>query len=108
MSWRSLAARKAGERRDAKASEDLTVAYLEVFHSRNPNAEIVLADLADFCGFYAVPGADASAETLRYEQGLRAAFSRIFHFLTLPEEKLRGLEEAARAEALANEEEGIL
>lgn len=99
---------KPGERRSAVAAEELTRAYHAVFGNGSNDAEIVLADLANYCGFYQVPPPDASAEQLRYEQGLRTAYARIHHFLSLTREQHQALETAARAESLADNEEGLI
>lgn len=109
MTWRSSASQMpAGRRRGAQASEHLTRAYLDVFGKETESVEAVLADLANFTGFYKVAPPGTSPETLLYEQGLRAAFGRLSHFLSLPPERLEALEKAARAEALADEEEGLI
>lgn len=109
MSWRTPAVLyPKGQGRGSQASEKLTKAYLDVFGKDNESVEIVLTDLANFTGFYKVPPPGTPPETLLYEQGLRAAFGRLFHFLSLPPDRLEELEKAARAEALVDEEEGIL
>ncbi|KFB11035.1 hypothetical protein [Nitratireductor basaltis] len=107
MTWRSVAT-QAARPRGHEAVEKLSKAYLDVFGREDEATQLVLADLAEFCGFYKVAPPGTPAETLLYEQGLRAAFGRLFHFLSLPPERLKDLEEAARREALANEEEGII
>lgn len=108
MKWRSLAGQMAqGRKRGAISQQRLTAAYLDVFGKQTESVEIVLADLANYCGFYKVPPIGAPPETLLVDQGLRAAFGRLFHFLSLSDDRLAALEKAARAEAQADEEEGI-
>lgn len=109
MKWRTLATQlPAGAARQTKAQEKLAAAYREVFTRDDESVEIVLADLANFCGFYKVPPIGSPPETLLVDQGLRAAFGRLFSFLSLPDERMASLEKAARTEALADDEEGII
>ena len=107
--WRSLASQQGeGRRGGAVSAQRLTAAYRDVFLRADESTEIVLADLANHCGFYKVPPIGSPPETLLVDQGMRSAFGRIFSFLSLPEEMLKALEEAARREAVADEEQGIL
>jgi len=99
MSWRSVA--KQRQLAPVHAEHRLAEAYKAVFGKQSEDIEIVLADLAAHTGFYLVepPGADLSPYQAGYSAGQRAAFGRLFHFLTLSDERMRSLEEAARAEA---------
>jgi len=99
MSWRNLA--KARSAAPSWTEQRLTSAYKEVFGKSSEDVEVVLADLAAHTGFYLVepPGADLSQFQAGYNAGQRAAFGRLFHFLSLSDERMRALEEAARAEA---------
>jgi hypothetical protein len=109
MTWRTISAGfKPGERRSARAKQDLVRAYQTLFGTESEAAEVVLADLANFCGFASVPPVDATAETLRFELGLRTVYARIHEFLSLPRDRLIALEAAAKAESFADQEEGIL
>jgi len=94
----------AGSRRGAKAQQKLTAAYREVFKVGREEAEIVLADLAEFSGFYRVtqPGAG----DLAFNEGMRAVYGRIFRFLRMTDQEIRELEEAARYEAVTSFQEG--
>jgi hypothetical protein len=105
MKWRTVAT-QVKRPRGSKAQLRLTQAYLDVFTREDESTEMVLADLANFCGFYKVPPIGAPPETLLVDQGLRAAFGRLLSFLSLPEARLKALEEAARQEAMADDEEG--
>lgn len=107
MKWRTVAA-QVKPPRGSKANLKLAQAYRDVFMRKDEATEIVLADLANFCGFYKVAPPGTSPETLLFEQGQRTAFGRVFHFLSLPEDRLKALEEAARQEAMADEEEGTI
>lgn len=99
MSWRNLA--KQRQLAPIHAEQRITQAYRAVFGKQSEDVEIVLADLAAHTGFYLVepPGADLSQYQAGYSAGQRAAFGRLFHFLTLSDERMRALEEAARAES---------
>jgi hypothetical protein len=97
---------KPGERRTPKTEVALLAAYRGLFGT-GETAEVVLADLANHCGFYAVDAPGTSSDVLQYRAGMRAAYARIFSFLSLPAERLAALETAARAERLADEEELI-
>lgn len=108
MSWRSIAAYPDSVNRKSAAQDRLTKAYRDVFMRKDEATEIVLADFANFCGFYKVPPIGAPPETLLVDQGLRAAFGRLFHFLSLTDDRLAALEKAAREESLADSEKGII
>lgn len=99
MKWRTKAQHAAYGR--YQAEQKLVGAYHEVFGKETESVEMVLADLAAHTGFYQVepPGVDMTAYQAGYRNGLRAAFGRLFSFLSLSDEQLRALEEAARAEA---------
>lgn len=99
MKWRNVS--KARQALPAHTEQQLHAAYLEVFGKQTEAVEIVLADLAAQTGFYMVepPDADLSLFQAGYSAGQRAAFGRLFHFLSLSDEQLRALEQAARAEA---------
>lgn len=99
MKWRCLAWLR--RQRPNEAELRLAAAYKSVFEKQSEQVEIVLADLAAHTGFYLVdpPGADLSLYQAGYNAGQRAAFGRLFQFLSLSDEQLRALEVAARAEA---------
>lgn len=107
MKWRSLAS-QTRKSRSVVGQDRLIKAYRDVFMRPDESTEIVLSDLANFTGFYKVPPIGSPPETLLVDQGMRSAFGRIFSFLSLPEEKLKAIEEAARREAVADEEQGII
>lgn len=110
MSWVSLASQYSrGRRRGMEAVETLANAYNNVFMG-NPTKneqQIVLADLECESGFVQVvePGPGVS---LDYETGKRFMFGRIFRFLKMTTEEHDELHKAARAEALANSQEGTI
>lgn len=95
-----------GNRRGHRAAHRLVQAYREVFGKSREDVEIVLADLAAFSGFYRVTPPEAG--DLAYNEGKRAVYARIFSLLRMTDEEIRGLEEAARHEAVVSAEEGDL
>lgn len=107
MKWRTRAQYAAYGK--YAAEQQLVAAYAEVFGRESEAVELVLSDLAAHTGFYRVepPNGDLTAYQAGYGNGLRAAFGRLFQFLTLSDEQLRALEEAARQEAAA-EQEGLI
>ncbi len=83
----------------ALADAQLIAAYNSVFVQGREDVELVLTDLANHCGFYKVDDRGASADDLNFDGGKRAAFARIWSFLTLTDQQLELLENAARDEA---------
>lgn len=108
MSWRTIASQEAFKPRGKKAELRLVNAYKAVFGQQNEDVEVVLADLANHCGFYKVAPPGASGDQLQYDAGLRAAFGRLFSFLTLPDDRLAALEAAARAENETDQSQGYI
>lgn len=107
--WHGVSAGfKPGERRSASAQKKLLSAYQDVFGSDNASTQIVLADLANHCGFYAVAAPGVTADALLYDAGMRAAYARIFSFLSATPEQMAALEAAVRSETLTDEQEGNL
>ena len=99
-----------GRRRGAMALKRLSSAYRAVFTgtAMREDADIVTADLADFSGFYRVNGPEVPAEARAFTDGQRAVFGRIFRFIRATDEETRSIEEAARAEAIVDNQEGTL
>lgn len=111
MKWWGLTARmKASEQpsRGIDAEATLVDAYQSVFGGHSPDVEIVLADLADFTGFYRVNAQGIPPDDRAFSDGMRAAFGRLFRFLNQTDEEKRALSRAAREEAMASAEEGII
>lgn len=107
MRWLPLA-RRCAAARGAEAEHLLAEAYRTVFSTRSPEARIVLADLADFTGFYRVNGQGVPPDDRAFTDGMRAAFGRLFRFLNLTDEERAALIDAARAETLASAAHGSL
>lgn len=98
MKWRNVA--KSRVTKPNSCELRLTQAYNSVFGKDDEDVEIVLSDLAAYTGFYQAvqPGLDVSAYQAGHEAGMRAAFARIFYFLSVSDERLRALEVSAQAE----------
>jgi hypothetical protein len=97
-SWRNRA-RLAKAMSSEAADLRLVGAYQGVFGRGGEDVELVLVDLATFCGFYQVEERGAGGDDLNHWAGRRAAFGRIFSFLSLSEGQLKAMEQAARDEA---------
>jgi hypothetical protein len=100
--WRSRARLAKAVSSDA-ADIRLIQAYRSVFGRGGEDVELVLIDLASFCGFYQVEQGGVSADELNHWAGRRAAFGRIFNFLSLSDAQLMAMEQAARDEAASGE-----
>lgn len=107
--WHSIARHFAfGFRRGARADKVLAEAYRATFRDggTDEQRQIVLADFANYTGFYRVSGPGMAAEDRAFADGMRAAYGRVFRFLRLSREELDALEEAARQEAVTDATEG--
>lgn len=96
--------------RGAQSDNALKACYERVFRG-SPSAgdtDIVLADICNASGFYLVSGPSVDATTRAFNDGKRAVMARILNFLNMPPEAARRLEDAARMEALADMEAGLL
>lgn len=85
-----------------EAEARIAVAYQRVF-TGNPDGEdqgIVLVDLANFTGFYRVtPPEGGDRDTIIFNEGMRAAYGRIFQYLRMSDIEIKSLETAARQTA---------
>ncbi|GLS17966.1 hypothetical protein GCM10007874_09820 [Labrys miyagiensis] len=108
MRWLSLSRHFGSQARSKEAELRLALAYDNLFASRHADAQLVLADLADFTGFYRVNGPGIPPDDRAFSDGMRAAFGRLFRFLNLTDEEKAALVEAARAETLVSANEGII
>ncbi len=109
MPWRSLSSSFAmGWRRRVQARLFLTQSYRRLFSGRGSksDAEAVLADLANHTGFYRVTEPGGASGFLDFAEGKRAVYGRVFRFLRMSADEVAALEEAARAEALSDTQEG--
>lgn len=104
--WRSLTSifgrRKA---RSLAAQLRLTQAYVRVFRGQpsSEDQEIVIADLANAASWCKACPPSVSSDELRYIEGARALYSRVFAFLSLNSGDIQALKEAVRHEAAADE-----
>ena len=109
IGWRWLSGSyPAGRRRGSVSRRRLQAAYDAVFNpdNRSEDVEIVLADLANYAGFYRVMDFGVSGEDRAHADGRRAVFGRIHKFLRLSPKEREGLEIAARDEARTDSQEG--
>lgn len=90
-----------------RREERLGAAYRAVF-TGSPSEEdqqLVLVDLQRASGFNQYLGADVPDTVLRYQEGMRALYGRIFSYLNLAHEDVEALETAARKEAALFDQE---
>jgi hypothetical protein len=108
--WHWLSRSLPGRSRTATGVAELSSAYTKLFtgHGSLKEAQIVLTDVANFTGFYRVNGPGLSAEDRAFADGQRSAYGRIYRFLRMTDDERRQLEEAARAEALVDAEQGSI
>jgi hypothetical protein len=100
-----------GFRRSQEVRVDLAASYRRVFvdgGADKKDAQIVLTDIANFSGFYRVNGMGFDPHDRAFSDGMRAVYGRIQNFIRTTPEEARMLEEAARAQAIADAEEGPL
>jgi hypothetical protein len=85
-----------------EAEARIALAYQRVF-TGTPNSEdqgIVLVDLANFTGFYRVtPPEGGDRDAIVFNEGMRAAYGRVFQYLRMSEVEIISLEVAARQTA---------
>ncbi len=98
-----------GGRRGAGPKLDLANAYVHVFRlgtATQDQRDVVLTDLADFCGYYKVQGPGSDPDTRAFNEGMRSAFGRIMSHLRMTPDERDALERAARHEGFVNQSEG--
>lgn len=97
-----------GERRRAKAQLRLAQAYAAVFggNGTDEDGELVLADLANVSGFYAVEDANVSATARAFADGRRDLMRRILSMSSFGQEQRDALLQAVLAEEEADNQEG--
>lgn len=107
MIWRTIANYLSpGRRRGAHARLELTESYRVALSG--DAGKVVVADLANFTGFFEVTAAHAPPEIRAFNDGKRAAFWRLFHFLNLSDEERASLMAAVRLETSTDAAEGYL
>lgn len=105
MSWRTAALIEAA-RGEGTADLALVKAYQDCLGSTREAGQLVLTDLAVYCGLFQPALRGIPADEANYQNGLKAAFLHILQHLTLPEAELEALVEAARLEAASYEPPG--
>ena len=66
------------------APDDLTLAWRAVLDRRDPQARLVLADLADMCGVARTTHVPGSPDASGFQEGKRAVFLYVAGRLGLP------------------------
>ena len=104
---RNSLGRMFGHQPKPTRTNELAGAYRRLFRGQGnqDDADVVLADLADHCGFFKVSKRVPDA-ALQFNEGRRHAFNRIFTFLSLTPEEVEDLAKATRGEFLQKTEEG--
>lgn len=98
----------AGKRRGKASNLMLIDAYKATFKGQGVNAQVdlVLADLAEFSGYFAVMPEGTSAEGLQRDAGRREVFARILSLLGVSSEDRELIRAAALEELSISNEEG--
>lgn len=104
MIWQSLKTVWPALSRGARARRELAEAYQWL--AKQPQGQLIIADLANASGFYRVNAEGVSPDDRAFSDGKRAVFGRVFRFLSLNDEEKQALAVAARLEALADATEG--
>lgn len=89
--------------RGSEAQARITRAYRTVFMQKSEDHELVLADLMAKSGWNNVMPSDATDAELRQAEGRRELFSHIFGHLSMSPDDVAALNNAARLEALADQ-----
>lgn len=100
---------KRGQRRGPSQTLLLADCYNAVFTMRQPTREaldMVLNDLAEFSGYFAVPPPGTSNEAAQYFNGQRSVFARILSLSKLSGQEREQLREAALIEMQISNAEG--
>lgn len=84
-------------KRGAMATEQLSRAYMTLFQSEA--GRLVLADLAEFSGFFKVIPSGTTPDQAMYCEGMRNVFGRILHYMQPTSEQMFKLSQIAAAEA---------
>ena len=99
MKWWGIGRRFVTAPRSDDAQVELIEAYNNVFKAGSPDVQIVLADLANFTGFFRVNGQGIPPDDRAFSDGMRAAFGRLFRFTQLAEEEREALIQSTRVES---------
>lgn len=100
---------KPGNRRGSAQTLMLTDSYKAVFTMKQATPEalaMVLNDLAEFSGYFAVSPRGASTEETAYDNGMRAVFARIKSLIGVEGADLERLRADALREMQISNEEG--
>ena len=95
-----------GVRRGAANEQLLMNAYATVFERKSEAVDLVLADLAEYSGYYATMPRDATALQYARAEGGREVFARILSLSGVSDERREEVRVAALAELRTSLEEG--
>lgn len=97
-----------GSRRGLNATLKLTEAYNQVFSKPGvrEDVDLVLADLAEYSGYFATMPIDAPDRALQRMEGRREVFARILSLFGVTGEEREELRRAALREMTASIDEG--
>lgn len=95
-----------GKRRGPTMQLRMHQAYSELFDRKQENVDLVMADLAEFSGYFFVtpPGVDPGVRDQM--EGRREVFARILSLIALPMTQLEALRVAAAEEQQTSNTEG--
>lgn len=102
--------RPRGARRGVSHAVRLAHAYKALF-AGNPTSsdcEAIVADLAEWSGFYTVTAPDATDAMVRFSEGKRAVFLRMVSYADMSVDAMRRIEQVAFEEAAISQEEGFI
>jgi hypothetical protein len=100
---------KEGSRRTAPQTLRLAAAYEAVFVKRRPmqeDVDLVMADLAEFSGYFTTAPTSTNSNDLWDLNGKRSVFARILSLIAIPRVQLEELRKAALDEMHISNTEG--
>lgn len=90
MKWRGLRSLFSGQSDEAQLRERVA-AYRRLFSPESQDAQIVMADLAHYTGFYRASGPGMPPDDRAFADGMRAAYGRLFRYANLTDEELMAM-----------------
>lgn len=99
---------KKGTRRTAKHEERLASGWHAIMNGKGSkeDAELVMADLGEASGYFAISPVGTDGPTLAYNEGCRAVFARILYLLDAPTSYMTELRRASNDEMQITNTEG--
>lgn len=105
--WKNIGSIWGWRKNSTFRREDRRVdAYRKLFSGQGTqeHADIVLVDLAKHTGFFMVTGDDRDNNSVRMQEGMRAAFLRIYMTLNMDPNEVQQLATLARVELMQDEQ----